>query len=388
MNRFHLLFSVLFARFLTSCDSSSSQDQFDGKEVQFEFLDSVVVESLSELYLSAKNEKTGQLVFKERFLKEFLLTDSLGRILKKPELKGEGPNQVNFPMELAFMGEQLVVKEISAEMRLSFFDQNFNKIKTSPALAKGLNMVEISNTRLTFSVFEGEGTPLILGTETNGIDPMWMTSENQKPEFYEQAEAGFLYNPVTDSLMRFNLYPAGWQPKKDNQWVGQALPFISILSSEKVAVLPRIGEQLFFYTLAGQQLIPDGEIKLKHPERKGDMKVDSVEPAFLYPAFTDIKGGGNYFLVEFHTEIPLEIFQEFRAKSEDYMSDPEFKQMFKKYRVAKYILVDPQGNQGTISSLPLEGTIHYFDANDVIYIKPESKEEKDYNVFYRYQVKM
>ncbi len=351
------------------------------------FLDSIVVESLSELYLSSKNEKTGDLIFKERFLKEFLLTDSKGKILSKPELKGEGPDQVSFPMEVAFVGDQLVVKEISAEMKLSFFDREFNKTQVSPALAKGLNMVEISITRQSFSAFEKGNERLILGVENNSIDAEWMVSERQIPEFYDHVQTGYLYNPDTDSLVGFSLYPDSWQPKKDREWVGQALPFVSVMGKgDLIAGLPRIGNQLFFYQMEGNSLKQIGETNLFHPDRNANLKVDPKEQPFLYPAFTDIKGGGKYFLVEFHTEVPLDAFQELRAKSENYTSDPEFNQMLKKYRKPKYVLVDQAGNQRTISSLPVAGAIHYFDKEDVIYLKPEDVEERDYNVFYRYEI--
>lgn len=384
-----IFFSLAIIGFLASCKPSSGSESLDSSEVALEFLDSIVVESLSELYLASKNEQTGNLIFKERFLKEFLVTNSIGEILSKPELQGEGPNQVSFPMEIGFMEDQLVVKEISAEMKLNFFDSQFNKIKMSPALAKGLNMVEISVTRQSFSVIKEGSSTLILGVENNSIDPEWMSPENQTPEFYNNAKTGYLYNLETDSLNRFNLYPDNWQPKKDKEWVGQSLPFITDLKNNNlIAVLPRIGNQVFFYELKGKSLDPVGEFSISHPERKAELKVDPMEQPFLYPAFTDIKGGGKYFLIEFFTEIPLEIYQELRAKSENYMQEPEFKDAMKNYRKAKYLLLNSQGDQAVLAQLPIEGQIHYIDANDVIYIKPEVKEEKDYNVFYRYQVKM
>lgn len=384
-----IFFSLAIIGFLASCNTPPDSGSADSLEVTLEFLDSIVVESLSELYLASKNEQTGNLIFKERFLKEFLVTNSTGEILSKPDLKGEGPNQVSFPMEIGFMEDQLVVKEISAEMKLNFFDSQFNKIKMSPALAQGLNMVEISVTRQSFSVIKEGSSSIILGVENNAVEPEWMSSENQTPEFYNNAKTGYLYNLDTDSLNRINLFPDNWQPKKDKIWVGQSLPFITALKNDSViAVLPRIGNQVFFYQLKGGILEPLGEFLVSHPERNIDLKVDPMEQPFLYPAFSDIKGGGKYFLIEFFTEIPLEIYQELRAKSENYMQEPEFKDAMKKYRKAKYLLLNSQGEQAVLAQLPIEGQIHYIDANDVIYIKPETKEEKDYNVFYRYQVKM
>lgn len=385
----HLFLSLTIIGFLASCKPSTDSESSDNSEVTLEFIDSILVESLSELYLAAKNEQTGNLIFKERFLKEFIVTNSTGEILSKPELKGEGPNQVSFPVEVAFMEDRLVVKEISAEMKLNFFDSQFNKIKMSPALAQGLNMVEVSVTRLSFSVIKEGNSNLILGVENNAIEPEWMSSENQTPDFYDNAKAGYIYNLATDSLIRFNLYPDNWKPKKDKEWVGQALPFTAVLKNDNlIAVLPRIGNQVFFYNLKGENFDPIGDFSLSHPERKSDLKVDPMEQPFLYPAFTDIKGGGNYFLIEFFTEIPLEIYQELRAKSENYMQEPEFKEVMKKQRKSKYLFLNSQGDQAILSHLPIEGQIHYIDANDVIYIKPEVKEEKDYNVFYRYRVKM
>lgn len=387
MKHSFLAFATSLVGLLVGCSSPTKEESAETAEVQLEFLDSIVVESLSEIYLSSKNEETGDLIFKERFLKEFLITDSEGKILSRLELKGEGPNQVSFPMEVVFMNNQLVVKEMSAETKLSFFDGAFNKVRSSPALAQGLNMIEISVTRQSFSPIEVGTERMILGVETNAIDPEWMTPENQKPEFYSHAESGFLYDPNTDLLTRFNLYPDSWQPKKAKEWVGQALPFISVLGKgEQIAVLPRIGNQLFFYQLEGNSLKQTGEFALFHPARNESLKVDPMEQPFLYPAFTDIKGGGKYFLVEFHKEVPLELFQESRAKNENYMMDPEFKQILKRYRQPMYILMDRDGNQRTISQLPVEGAIHYFDKEDVIYLKPESNEERDYDVFYRYKI--
>ena len=49
-------------------------------------------------------------------------------------------------------------------------------------------------------------------------------------------------------------------------------------------------------------------------------------------------------------------------------------------------MIDEKGNQSPITKLPIEGEIHFIDQDDVIYVKPESEVEKDYNVFYRYKV--
>ena len=77
-----------------------------------------------------------------------------------------------------------------------------------------------------------------------------------------------------------------------------------------------------------------------------------------------------------------------KAQGIDNGKNPEFIELLKRTRRSMYILVDSEGNQTPIEKLPIEGQVHFMDSDDVIYIKPESKEEKDYNVFYRYRVKM
>jgi hypothetical protein len=384
----HSIFaSITFLSVAISACSPSSTSPSSSGEVRLEFLDSIVVESLHDLFLSSVNEQTGQILFKDRFLKEFLLTDPTGKIITSFSLTGEGPNQVSFPMEVAFMADQLVVKEISAEMKLNFFDSQFKKDGVSPPLASGLNMMEVAFKRQSFSVLDQDQGSLILGVENNAIDPQWMTAAYQKAEFYDVAKTGYIYNLENDSLRYFSLYPDSWQPKLNKEWVGQAFPFMAVLGQQNlIAVLPRVGKQIFFYTLQGQELVPRGETTVFHPDRRDELKIDPMEQPFLYPGFSDIKGGGNYFLLEFFTEIPLDAYQEIRAKSENYMTDPEFKQLMKTYRQERYILLNSEGDQQIISDLPIAGSIHYLDKEDVIYIKPEEVEERDHNVFYRYKI--
>lgn len=374
---------------LVSCGNEKKSNEitsYEGK-VEFEFLDSLVVESLSELYLADKNENTGQLLFNERQMEELIITDLEGKIISRFEPKGEGPNQVETPLEVAFWKEGIVLKEMSSENKFNFFDRDFRKIAQSPPLSKGLSFISMYNSNRSFSIFEKDGKSLILGQELNMLDEQLLAEKSENPLIYEKAEIGYIYDVDSEGLTRINLYPETWKPRLEQKWVGFKSSYVQVSKTDqKVAVLPSVGNELFFYDLDDTGISPISQISLFHPERNENLIFDVKNEYFLYPQFTQLISGGNYFLVEFYTEVPQDIYDSFRAKGEGYQSDPEYWETLQKHYKVKYILTDTNGNQGAISELPVEGKVHFMDANDILYIKPTSKTELDYNVFYRYQV--
>jgi len=375
--------------FLVSCSGKSESTELTSTEgkVEFEFLDSLVVESLSELYLADKNDNTGQLLFNERQMNELIITDLEGKIISRFEPRGEGPDKVESPLEVAFWKEGIVIKEMSSENKFYFFDRDFRKTTQSPALTKILNFLTIYNLNRSFSIFEKDGKTLILGQELNLLDEQLLAEKSENPLIYEKAEIGYLYDVESEEIKRINLYPETWKPRLEQKWVGFKSSYVQVSkTNQKVAVLPSVGKELFFYELNGTSLSPIWQISLFHPERNENLIFDIKKEYFLYPLFTQLFSGGNYFLVEFYTEVPQDIFDSFRAKGEGFQNDPEYWETLGKYWKAKYILTDKNGNQGAISELPVEGKVHFMDANDILYIKPTSKTELDYNVFYRYQV--
>jgi hypothetical protein len=376
---------------LYSCGSGEKvgEDSLRG-EVAFEFLDSVVVESMAELYLADKDENTGRLLFNDWFMTELLLTDLKGEEISRFGLSGEGPNQVQNPTEVAFWKNGLVGKEMSEEGKLSFFNADLEKTGKSPALAKALYVLTIPNMGRSFSLVEKEGETFFVGSDKNALDPQLMTPEGQDGSFYSKTETGYIYVPGSEELHRFNLYPETWEPRKEQRWVGMASPFVQVSKVDQVvAVLPMYGNQMFYYELNGKSISPIAEIPLFHSDRNGNISFDVKKDSWvLYPFFTSLSSGGNYFLVEFHTAFPRDLYESFRAKDEEFQMDPEYREAIEKHRRAKYILTDANGNQGAIAELPIPGKIHLLDADDVIYIKPTSEMELDYNVFYRYQISL
>jgi hypothetical protein len=130
---------------------------------------------------------------------------------------------------------------------------------------------------------------------------------------------------------------------------------------------------LFFYGLNGKIISPVAQISLFHPERNENLPFDAKNDYVLYPFFMQLFSGGNYFLVEFHTELPNELYDSFRAKGEDFHNNPEYWDALEKHSKVKYTLTDTNGNQGAISELPVPCVVHFMDANDILYIKHTSK---------------
>jgi len=359
--------------------------------VEFEYLDSVVVETLMELFIADKDENSERLLFNEMQMKEFFVTDMKGKIISQIKLKGEGPNEIPSPSEIAFYKDGLLVKESSAEIKFNFYDKNFIKTGQSQTLAQGIYFMGFLNSAQSFSVVEKEKKNMIIGYEYNMLNDQLKTREDELGvDFYEKAEMGYLYLVDTEELFPLNLYPESWQPRVEQKWMGFSLPFLQLTKSDQVvAVLPRFGNQMFYYNLNDTTITPLTEINLIHPERNVDESFDfKQDDKMLYPFFSRLMGGGEYFLVEFHTAFPREIYETFQAKNKDFKMDPEFWEAIEKHHKANYILTDSKGNQAPIAELPISGVINYLDADDVLYIKPITETELDYNVFYRYKVSL
>lgn len=386
------LIALLASAAIFSCQSERNGKAsltHDTKAV-FEFLDSVVVTSLAELYISDKDPQTNRLLLNDWEMNELIVTDLKGEVISRFEPRGEGPHQVQSPLELGFWKEGFLVKEISAGQHFHFFNSEFEKIIKSPALADGITLISMPNSGKSFSQVTKDGKSLLVGYEHNALAPQLWAPEAQHPSLYEKAETGYIYEPASGNLARFNLYPETWRPRAEQKWAGMAYPQIQVAGSDQVvAILPNFGNQLFYYTLNDSSIQPLAEIKLRHPERDEKIRFDvEKDDSILYPFFSRLMGGGDYFLVEFTTAFPRDLYESFRAKGENFNADPEYREALEKFYQSKYILTDTQGNQAAISELPVPGVVSFLDADDIIYIKPTLETELDYNVFYRYRVSL
>lgn len=380
---------LFFILVLISCETKKSSDGSNSivGKVDFEFLDSLVVESLFELYLADKDESEGRLLFNERQMEQLIITDLEGKIISSFKPEGEGPDQVMSPLEVAFWREGVVIKEISTDHRFNFFDQNYNKVAQSPALTEGIHFLTIYNSHRSFSIIEKDGKTFIIGQEPNMLAEHLLADNSENPALYEKTKTGFIYDVGSEEITLINLYPKTWKIRLAQKWIGFKNSYIQASrNNKKVAVLPSVGDELFFYEFNGTDMTPVSQIQLMHPERKENIPYKPNRDYVLYPYFTQLFSGGNYFLAEFYTELPQEIFDSFRSMGEDFHMNPEYWDTLTKYRKVKYVLIDSNGNQGAITDLPVSGAVHFLDAHDILYVKLDSEKELDYNVFYRYKV--
>lgn len=386
------LFYIFVVTTLYSCQPEKKQDipHRHGKEAVLHFLDSVVVNSLTELYISDKAPHTNRIMLNDWAMNELFITDLKGEILSRFEPRGEGPHQVPSPLEMAFWKDGFLIKEMSPGQHFHFFNGSFEKTAKGPALAGGISVIGMPNSGKSFSLVESNGESLILGYEYNAIDTRLWAKEEQHADFYKKAEMGYLYDPNSGKVVNFSLYPETWTPRRERKWVGIAYPRVQVSKTDPVvAVLPNFGNQLFYYTLCGDSLQLLGEMELVHPERNDKIAFDVEKDDWsLYPSFGRLHGGGEYFLIEFTPPFPRAVYDSFRAKGENFHMDPDFEEARRTYVQTKYILTDTRGNQAALSELPVSGTVHLMDADDILYIKPTTATELDYNLFYRYRVSM
>lgn len=387
MFKFIILFFLILLFGSCSVEYKKNNISLNEGVVEFEFLDSLIIESIYDLYLADKCEHTQQLLFNEKQFEELLITDIEGNIVSSFIPKGEGPNKVESPLEVAFWQEGIVIKEISSEHKFNFYNHNFGRLGQSPAISKGLNFISISNSHRSFSVFELLERSYIAGKELNLVDEELLNEDSENWRFYENANIGYIYDVDSENLILINLYPKTWKIRLEKKWVGRVTSYLQVSKNDNIAaVLPSVGDEIFFFEINNTLVSPLFQISLIHPERKYNLSFNPKNDYVLYPFFSQLFSGGNYFLVEFYTELPQEIYDSFRAKGEGFHMDPEYWSIVEKYRKVKYILTDKNGNQAAISELPIIGAVHFMDANDILYVKRTSEEELDYNVFYRYKV--
>lgn len=280
--------------------------------------------------------------------------------------------------------DRYIFKEMSATMDFHVFDRDFKKIEKIKGPAVGLNAIFISFFRQTFTSWNEGGNDFILGEEVNSYVPTDVDPEKIGGDFYNQVKSGFHYDLSQDSITYLNLYSEAWIPRKTNRWIGQSFPFLAFDPiRKKAAVLPPIGNQLFMYDLDGNSLINEKAVELSHPDRTQEIP-DPSQENLLYPSFSDVKTFGDYQLAIFYTGIPEDVFNEYRAKGENYHQDPEWREAVAKYRNLRYIVIKGDQQIGILNKLPVEGDVNLGLADGTLILKAaDGKVERDYNLFYK-----
>jgi hypothetical protein len=368
---------------VTILDYLEELDPF--RDLQFEVLDSLMVDVLEDLVILDYQVELDQYLMKERRGGKIFLVNGKGELIEEIELAGEGPNQVPMIWEGRFIGkDRYIFKEMSATMDFHVFDRDFKKIEKIKGPAVGLNAIFISFFRQTFTIWNEGGKDLILGEEVNSYIPTAVDPLKIGGDFYNQVKSGFHYDLSQDSITYLNLYSKAWEPRKSNRWIGQSFPFLAFDPiRKKASVLPPIGNQLFLYDLDGNSFINEKVVTLTHPDRTQDIP-DPAQENMLYPSFSDVKTFGDYKLAIFYTGIPEDVYNEYRAKGENYRQDPEYRAAVAKYRNPRYILIKEDQQIGILNKLPVEGDVNLGLADGTLIVKAaDGKVEREYNLFYK-----
>lgn len=388
MNKFSFLrLTLLFAVLLFSCSEkepiNAAIDPI--KELQFEIVDSIKVDVLEQLavldYLPSKD----LYLMKELRKGNIFVINGKGEIVENQDISGEGPNQIQMVSEVRFFGDSgYIFKEFSATMDYNLYNLDFQKTKKYKGTMKELMAFFIYNYHQSFSVFEMEGKPFLIGEEFNSFSIADIDYEKIGADFYNKANTGFLYDLEDDSIRYFNVYPEEWVPKLNQLQVGQSFPLLAYSSESNVlASLPTIGNYMGLYKHQGNEIIYEKSVNLSHPDRDG-FKASKDVNMVTYPGFSDIKSFGNFHLIQFYSAMPEDIYNSFKSKGEDFNQDPEYREALSKYRNRRYLVVKGDQQIGIMNKLPVDGNVNLGLSDGTLIIKAaDGKVERDYNLFYK-----
>ncbi|SFB55928.1 DUF4221 family protein [Algoriphagus aquimarinus] len=379
--------TALLASILFSCSEKETNTTPTSpiQELQFEVYDSIMVDLLEPVTILDYHSSKDLYLMKNTREGKVFLVNGKGEILEKHELGGEGPNQIQQFYEGRFYGESgYVFKELSMEMPYHLFDVDFNKIKKTKGTVKEMMMLSINSNKQSFAVYEEGGKFKLVGEEPNSYSVADIDLETIGADFYNKVKSGFILDLDQDSIYYLNVYPDDWTFKKEQKWIGATYPSLSFNPTTKtLASLPQMGNQLGIYKLEGNTAVYQTAVALSHPDRDGYEAVLGLD-GLVYPGFNDIKAFGPYQILTFFTPMPEDILMGFRAKSEEYFRDPEFREALIKYRKPRYIIVKGEQQIGILNELPVAGVVNFGLPDGTLIVKAADGEvERDYNLFYK-----
>ncbi|KEO73119.1 hypothetical protein [Anditalea andensis] len=385
----------VFILFIGIIWASCSDDKQEDHGLHFELVDSLMVDMLEPLYLDDYSSEQRMFLLKGNKSRQPLLVDIEGRVIREFDVVNEGPDGVgsNGAFGYKFLGKDRFVAQ-GFYTSYFIYDLKGKQIKAVPFNSEGLYRMMLYKTRTTFHPFIKEGQAMMVGEEPNSYNPAEISFKKSGADFYNHARVIYGYNLDTEENRLLESFPPEWEPRANNRFVGESFPLMDFNKQKmEMAVLPRVGTQLFLYDYAGSDPVYKGMVELTHRHRPNEAPAVSPEEEGRisdYPNFSDIRYAGDYILIQFFTQIPADINREIQAQAGDqYYSSPEFKEAQKRYIKPYYIVVKEGKQIGTIDQVPVHGTLNFVDDEGNIYfndnISPEI--ERDYNLFYKLRIK-
>jgi len=386
------LVSVLI---LFSCSSKNTEEAL-GPERKLTFVleDSVMVDVLEPLVIDDQQISGGAFLMREGKSRKPYLISKKGEIIKAYEILNEGPNGIGSgAMGYSFLGED---KWAAQGLFNGYHIYNLvgDKIKLLDPIHLGIFAMSIYHFQTFFRGFLKDGEEILFGIESNLFDPSSLSKENRdQPMYYDSVKTIFTYRAKDQELKQFDAYPETWGPRKERKYVGKPEPLIAYhRSKHEMALLPKVGNQLFIYDFSGPEPELLHKVNLSHRFRPFEIPEFDEKDRFSgnYPAFTDIRYFGERILVEFRTKVPQDIMQGIMAKSERYYELPEFKEATKTYAKPYYLIVENGKQIGVVDELPVHGALDFASEGGEIFINDnlEPLVEREYNVFYQLKLNM
>lgn len=362
--------------------------------IELELVDSLVVDETSTLAIDDYSKDNGYFLIKGTRTRKPYLVDENGLIIEEYNILNDGPNGVgiNGGYGYRFLDkDRWVAQGIYNGYHL--YNLKGKKTGSVPHNHVGLFGRTVYAFRTTFNPYVKNGIPYVLGEEPNSFDPAKIDADQIGAGFYQEARTIYNYNLETRENELLETYPPEWTPRKKQRFVGLSHPFVAYRrNSQEMILLPTSGNQLFVYDYSDSLPKLKQVVSLSHRFRPKEVPlVKSKDPTNYsdYPKFTDLRILGEYILVGFHTKIPEEIMQEFRAKSESYHSLPAYKTAQEQYNKPYYLLVKDGKQVGVLEEFPVHGTLDFTDEEGFLYINDNvsPKAERGYNVFFKLKIK-
>jgi hypothetical protein len=323
-----------------------------------------------------------------------LLVNSKGEVVHEFDILNDGPDGIgsNGAWGYRFLGDDKILAQ-GMMNGYHLLDLEGKKVGHVPSNAENIYRFTIYKSRTTFHPFYKGNAPMIVGEEVNSFNPGELDFRKLGAEFYDKARVVFAYNLETRENQLLETFPEEWEPKASKRFVGESLPLVSFNKSKnEIAVLPTSGNQLFLYDYSGEEPVLNGVVELSHrhrPAQAVEVALDQENRISDYPNFSDVRHAGEYILVMFSTKIPSDVMRGLMAQDEQYTKLPEYQEARKNY-VKPYFLVIKDGKQiGSISEVPVKANFNFADESGNLYFNGSGNPdvEKDYNVFYKLQIK-
>lgn len=382
------LVSVLI---LFGCSSKNKEEeQGPAHKMEFVLVDSVMVDILEPLVIDDQQLSGESFLMRGRKSRKPYLISNNGKVIKVYEVLNEGPNGigVNGAFGYNFLGEdKWVAKDIL--YRYQIYDFEGEKTKVLESINLGLFGVTISSYQTFFRGLKKEDEEMLLGIENNLFDPGFLSKgELAQSVYYDSVKTIFTYKAKDQVLKQFEAYPKTWGPRMEKKFVGKSEPLFAYhRSNHQLALLPKVGNQLFIYDFSSDEPKLLYEVALSHRFRPDVVPEISKEAEFTssYPRFTDLKFVGERVLVEFKTRIPEDILLRLKAQSSRVEDLPEFQEAQKTFVKTFYLVIEDGKQIGVVEGLPVPGALDFATESGDIFINDnlEPLFEREYNVFYR-----